>query len=367
MVKLTGTGVMRATRCRFRAVLFAGASAIALTVGSQNARAADLPPWLPTKAPPAAVQERAWTWWIEGGAFNTAGKAPNTGPVPLGEAFFPGIPGTIPGFGGFGPNWGAEGAIGFDWQPQGLGPWHVSGEFRYGSANSSTKPYAANFGPARAVTASGFGSLGGAATAKQNLREEHWLVDFAVGREFGFGSSNAQWNAGIRVADLRATLTANGNFAGTALVSGPHTFPFTFSAFANIASEQTSKFLGAGPRLSIEGETPLAASWAIDWKGGAAVLFGDRQLDQTTTISPPPFFFFTRTITSTISSSSFGAVFNPDGELGLSYLLNSSAKLTAGYRVDAYFNALRTFNAAGNIVDVDRIYDGPFLRLTSKF
>jgi hypothetical protein len=356
---------MRAPRVRFRAVLFAGASAIALTVGSQNARAADLPPWLPTKAPPA-IPEPAWTWWIEGGAFNTAGKAPNTSPVPVGEAFFPGIPGTIPGFGGFGPNWGAEGAIGFDWQPQGLGPWHLSGEFRYGSAKSSTKPYAAHFGPASATTASGFGVLGGAATANQQLREEHWALDFAVGREFGFGGSKAQWNAGIRVADLRATLTANGNFAGTAAFTG-HFSPFSFSAFANIAGEQTSKFLGAGPRLSVEGETPLAGSWAVDWKGGAAVLIGDRQLDQTISISPPPFFFFTRVVTSTISSSSTGAVFNPDGELGLSYLFNSNAKLTAGYRVDAYFNALRTFNAAGNIVDVDRIYDGPFLRLTTKF
>jgi hypothetical protein len=38
-----------------------------------------------------------------------------------------------------------------------------------------------------------------------------------------------------------------------------------------------------------------------------------------------------------------------------------------GYRFDGYFRALKTLNSAGNVVDVDRFYNGPMVRLTSKF
>jgi len=41
--------------------------------------------------------------------------------------------------------------------------------------------------------------------------------------------------------------------------------------------------------------------------------------------------------------------------------------MTASYRFDGYFNAIRTVNASGNLADVNRYYQGPMLRLTSKF
>jgi hypothetical protein len=42
-------------------------------------------------------------------------------------------------------------------------------------------------------------------------------------------------------------------------------------------------------------------------------------------------------------------------------------KITASYRFDGYFNAIKEFDANGNLVDVNRFYQGPMLRLTSKF
>jgi Legionella pneumophila major outer membrane protein precursor len=60
-------------------------------------------------------------------------------------------------------------------------------------------------------------------------------------------------------------------------MSPPTTTPF--------ATAQKSSFVGAGPRLGVQGDIPLGGQWSIDWLAGAAVLFGERQLEQTTAIT----------------------------------------------------------------------------------
>jgi hypothetical protein len=94
------------------------------------------------------------------------------------------------------PNWGGQGAVGFDWQP--IAPMHVVGQSRYG-APSKTDPTHSVFtsGPTTITT-----------NGSQHLREDHWLVDFGIGRDFGLGDSHAIWTLGVRVADLRAKLNA---------------------------------------------------------------------------------------------------------------------------------------------------------------
>jgi hypothetical protein len=106
------------------------------------------------------------------------------------------------------PNWGGEGAVGFDWR---FAPvWHFSGQFRYGSATRSR-----NFATHIAGTV-GTSPFSVTAVGNENLRDDHWLVDFAVGRDFGLGNSNAQWTFGFRIADLRSKLSVNANISGTA-------------------------------------------------------------------------------------------------------------------------------------------------------
>jgi hypothetical protein len=51
----------------------------------------------------------------------------------------------------------------------------------------------------------------------------------------------------------------------------------------------------------------------------------------------------------------------------LSYWFTPATKVTASYRFDGYFKALKTLNSAGNVTDIDRFYSGPVLRLTTKF
>jgi hypothetical protein len=272
-----------------------------------------------------------------------------------------------PGAPGFGnkTNWGPEGAIGFDWQP--VGPMHVVGQFRYGTAQKS-RPFA--------FSAASSGGTSASATGTQCLREDHWLVDFGIGRDFGLGAGKTMWTLGVRVADLRAKWTANGTFHATTatpataggVITTTNVFTGAFSAV------QRTSFVGAGPRFGLQGEVPLGNQWSIDWLAGAAVLFGERNLQQNTTAtatvtSTTAGVTTTTTATATLAqnSSDSRAIFNVDAQAGLSYWFNPNLKFTVGYRFDGYFRALKTLNSAGNVVDVDRFYNGPMVRLTSKF
>jgi hypothetical protein len=341
---------MRHSSHGLRIALLAGASVVALAAAAPSAGAADLSKPNLTKAPPPApVAKDTWTWWIEGGAFNTAGGDANLG---------------APGL-GLKPHWGPEGAIGFDWQP--FSPMHVVGQFRYGSA---TKNQNFNF------AASSPGGTSVKAAGSQNLRDDHWLVDFGIGRDFGLGNSHAMWTLGVRVADLRSKLNANASFTATTTTPVPPGLITTTNVAKGTASSlQRSSFVGAGPRFGVQGDIPLGGQWSLDWLAGAAVLFGERSLQQnttalatvTSTTPGSPTTTTTAAIALAGNSADTRAVFNLDAQAGLSYWITPATKITASYRFDGYFKALKTLNTAGNVTNIDRFYNGPMVRLTTKF
>jgi len=236
----------------------------------------------------------------------------------------------------------------------GWGQWHLSGQFRYGSAQK-TQAFKAGFGAPSTtiITPAGGTTLVVAKSNNEKIRDDHWLVDFAVGRDFGLGNSNAQWKIGLRVADLRARLTASGTVATTGAALGPFN------------TQQNATFVGAGPRLGVEGSTPLSAGWSLDWLGGVAVLVGERHTSQTTFPTPIGGGVFAPIISGAAIEDT-AAIFNVDGQAGLSYWFSPNMKITASYRVDAYFSALKTLKPGTSSIfkDVDQIYNGPMLRLT---
>jgi Legionella pneumophila major outer membrane protein precursor len=298
-------------RRRLRSALLVSVSVIALTVSNPEAYAGDKP-----STPSFMQASPQWTWYLEGGAFWTGG-------------------GSALGFSQLRPNVGGEIAGGVDYRFGGT-PWHVSAQLRYGS-NKKT------IGLSGAGTFYGYsGGILGSATQK----ESHFVADFAVGRDVGIGGGMAQAKLGIRVADLKAKT----NFSGSA---------FTYSGSAyTVTAEFRSRFLGVGPRVSLEGSLPITGPWAIDYMGGVAVLYGNRTLDVS---------LIAGGISGTVSFNQYGTVFNADAMAGLSYAFSQSMKLTAGYRFDGYWNALRTFDNNFNFVDISRFYHGPFLRATVKF
>jgi hypothetical protein len=333
---------MRHSSHRLRIALLAGASVLALVAAAPNAGAADMSAPMAKKAPPpAAIVKERWSWWIEGGAVDPSGDSFNFGPR----------------LSSIKPKWGWEGAAGFDWMP-GWGPWHVSGQFRYGSAQKTQGFNSFGAGFEHIVLPVGT-TFVGTITNNEKIRDEHWVVDFAIGRDFGLGNANAQWKLGLRVVDLRARLTAG----GITNTTGASVRNITFN------TQQNATFVGAGPRLGVEGSTPLAAGWSFDWLAGAAVLIGERHTSQTNLAAFPASLGGAVLLTGQATENT-AAVFNVDAQAGLSYWLNPNLKITASYRVDAYFNALKTIKAGtanNSFVDVDQIFNGPMLRLTSTW
>jgi hypothetical protein len=296
---------------------------------------------LAKKAPPvpAQVVKESWSWWIEGGAFDPSGDSFNFGPA----------------LSNIKPKWGWEGAVGFDWMP-GWGPWHVSGQVRYGSAQK-TQGFN-NLRQFEHIILPVGTTFVGTLANNEKIRDEHWVVDFAVGRDFGLGNANAQWKLGLRVVDLRGRLTASGVANTTGAVVNNNSFTV----------QQDATFVGAGPRFGVEGSTPLSAGWSFDWLAGAAVLVGERHTSQTTLSTVAA--LGGATLLTGQATEQTTAVFNVDAQAGLSYWFSPNLKITASYRVDAYFNALKTVKsgAANNsFVDVDQIYNGPMARVTWKY
>jgi hypothetical protein len=65
-----------------------------------------------------------------------------------------------------------------------------------------------------------------------------------------------------------------------------------------------------------------------------------------------------------------------DAQAGISYWISPTVKVTAGYRFDEYFKALKTltasnaFTTAGPTItatNLDRSFSGPTVRVTAKF
>jgi Legionella pneumophila major outer membrane protein precursor len=118
--------------------------------------------------------------------------------------------------------------------------------------------------------------------------------------------------------------------------------------------------------LGVDGSTPLGGGWSIDWLGGVAVLVGERHTSQTTI--GPVFALGGAVLLTGQATEQTAAVFN--GQAGLSYWFSPNLKITASYRVDAYFSALKTIKpgfANNTFQNVDQIFNGPMLRLTSTW
>lgn len=277
---------------------------------------------------------------MEGGLFQTGGAGMN----------LPMLPGLGAPFTAVGPEGGYYGAAGFDYDYG--GSWHVVGDVLYGwsrkAAASAHKHFFTSFGDGY------FSSTN--SSQSETERESHFVADLMIGRDFGLGSSTAQFQYGIRVADLAAT--ANVNQAATSFFSS---FIRGAGSGASTASGTfRARFFGAGPRLALTGDVPLSGVWSVDYLVGVAELAGTRSTsyDVTRTTGAP----------ASGNSSSVGLIFNADGWAALSYALTPAYKISTGIRADYYADVLSTYDVSINGTrNIDRLFWGPFIRLTGKF
>ena len=78
---------------------------------------------------------------------------------------------------------------------------------------------------------------------------------------------------------------------------------------------------------------------------------------------------------SALFRSDSPAVFNVDAQVGLSYWITPNMKITASYRFDDYFKALKVLQSAQLVgttlvtttSNIDRSFSGPMVRLTFKY
>jgi hypothetical protein len=308
---------------RIRTSLLVSVSVLAITVATPElAKPADLPTKAPIVAP---APQGIWTAYIEGGPMWTGGG---------GTSYFDPASGFSRSFGRPPVGWTIAGLIDYQFAAS---PYHVSFDFRYGQSGKRTQN---NF--------VAFGYESGTASSQASHREHHWVADFMVGRDIGIGQQS-QVKVGLRVADLRATTDYNGVYVS--YYAGSYGYSFT----------QRSKFLGFGPRAAIMGVFAISGPWSIDYQAGVAALYGNRQLNITgsacAACNPFPVGSF----------DSKGWVPNVDASLGIAYAFTPAMKISVGVQVDQYWNALRTFDLNQGVVNTDRTYWGPFVRLTGRF
>ena len=341
---------MPSIQVSMRGTLLTSASAFALSISGYSAEAQFV---LPTNNTPSQ-----WMVWGEGASFQTGGSGINV----------PSLPGLTAPVMGLSPKGGLEGAAGFDYNW--AGPWHAVFDIRYGRSKTTTNNSSSSSSSSFHTTVfKTFFSSHKSSSNSQSAweRESHLVADFMVGRDFGLGTTlgttTGQWQFGIRLADLSAKAwvqqsgtTSSSFFStyfGTPLGSG------STSSMETATGAFNSRFFGAGPRLAVTGSIPIHVAWSIDYEGGVAPLIGERSFNYLVTVMPGTSF--------SGSHNSYGVVFNADAWAGLSYALTSQLKMTGGIRADYYLDALTTYNYAGDFTNVDRLYWGPFLRLTGKF
>jgi hypothetical protein len=146
----------------------------------------------------------------------------------------------------------------------------------------------------------------------------------SLGRELGIG--NVEGTLGVRVAE-----------------------PLVTNGFTPAFDDR--RFVGAGPRVGLQGSNRFQSAWSVDWQVGAAWLTADRFDAAGGTSAALPNY-----------AANSGSVVNFDGLLGLSYWFDAASKLTLGYRADAYLNKTPAINFG--TAPQSTIDHGPMIKFT---
>jgi hypothetical protein len=313
--------------------------------------------------------------YISGGAFWTGGD-----PVPYNEglgAYLAALGGVFGGqlSGGASstttPDLGWDGAVGADYRFA-ASPWHVNMQFRYGRTDDADID---GFGGSTFTlfvpNPGGFTVTANSAT-QPDLKETHWQADFGAGYDFLRGT---QVNFGFRVAELKSDIDATTNLV---IVGDPGAGNFTASV--PLSQIDRRSFLGAGPRIGLEGSVPFWGALTFDYSGNAALLFGNTKYSTGQVLGfnlniPTAFAVGLNGVPlNQVSWSAPTTVYNFDVEGGIGWWFTPGLKLAVSYRVDAFVNALRvwpddgvTNPAIGPGRTMDRFYHGPKATLTARF
>ena len=214
-------------------------------------------------------------------------------------------------------------------------------------------------------------------------REEHLILDFAVGKDVGLGAwpnGGSSVSVGVRYADFQSDTSTS--LAGVLDFDVPDAWAFKYSSLHryDFSASARREFKGAGPTASWDAAQRLLGSEGkgrlnLDWSVTGGVLFGDQRtaiagIEQSgywtggnpDSAGKP----LTDVISSTIDVGRSKSVTVPmvDLSLGLSYEIQR-IKIGAGYRWERYFDVLDTGFEERR--ETDRTIDGPYFKIAVGF
>ncbi|HEX6859958.1 MAG TPA: TonB-dependent receptor [Caulobacteraceae bacterium] len=291
-------------------------------------------------------------------------------------------------------DWGDGREVKVTWRPN-SGPWKVMADYRRGDTNSdatdlreesATPSVCLGAGPFAFFCndPSRFFSALNWANAEAVNREKHELIEFAVGRDIGFGGLKSSVSMGLRHAELTSETDLSVNtvpdwYLEPGFVLGgpaPHKHRYT----ADLSSER--EFEGTGPVITWDASYPVLegefGDLNLDWSLSGGALFGKQDVTNTgmetsrfyegggfqtiVIFWQPPI----STEEEVVDSHRSGSATVPVGSasIGLSYTVDRF-NIGAGYRWERYFDALDAGYDAPD--DADRTIDGPYFKVSLGF
>jgi len=226
--------------------------------------------------------------------------------------------------------------------------WNVGVFARFGLTDQNSKSGLATFY---------FNVLGGGfptfyTSGSVSHSERHAMVDFEARRDVGLGSGSTPVTvkAGLRFGYFSADTNTR--------------FVYLPIPAYTLAERRQSMFVGAGPRIGAEVSVPISDSVSLDLAAGASLLFGRKQMKVAATGA-----LFG--LTATTTRRSFAVVPMLEGQAALSFdLPNTSARISAGAKVDAWFGVHDTRNTVSitggsfGKKRANRFWVSPFVRVT---
>jgi hypothetical protein len=294
-------------------------------------------------------------------------------------------------------SFGQEGRISF--QPEGS-DWSFTAAIRYGRSNSSgnvheeTSPasaHAVQSAPLLGIYETGLvaPTTERFATTASRTQDTHLVLDFMAGKDVGLGAFGAHgsstFSAGVRFAQFtsrsKVRIDADPDFAFsykylTSIFGIPGYFKLPAQSW-NLYSgkmQLARSFTGAGPKLEWDANATLfgdqgSGAVTFDWGLNGALLFGRQKVSahhetmahRNLELSHGPLPTLYPTKVHDTSRSRSVVVPNIGGFAGLSMRF-PNAKVSFGYRVDAFFGAM------DGGIDTRKTYDrdfyGPFATIS---
>jgi hypothetical protein len=300
-------------------------------------------------------------------------------------------------------DWGDARSLKVTWRPNGS-PWMVSGAVRYGRTNGGRHDIRGEIETTEKICAvpsthyfyyllcnpaspyyTQFYGIHHPTTLEWSDgnardREEHQIIDFAVGRDVGVGAlAHSTLSAGLRRASFESTTTLHAK----AIVNWnlPEGWIFLGGSYVEGSADLRTEreFEGFGPMLSWDAAASVLGSdetghLNVDWSVGVGTLFGkqdtriagsERMVPHAGSLKYPPLPGGTPVVTPHDAARKQNVTVPVvDLALGLSYEAGR-IKLGTGYRWERYFNVLDAGFAEEK--DFDRTLDGPYLKVSLGF